>query len=123
MEVTKQTVKNALHSFLFGMGLDVRYISKKRRSNFLQLPNLRANDTFMCSYPRSGNTWTRMIIACLLNSELAQVDLNLIDKWVPDAGALPPNSVPIRVFKQHRADFDVFPRVIYNVRDGRDALL
>ena len=121
--MTKQTVKNALHSFLFGMGLDVRYISKKRRSNFLQLPNLRANDTFMCSYPRSGNTWTRMIIACLLNSELAQVDLNLIDKWVPDAGALPPNSVPIRVFKQHRADFDVFPRVIYNVRDGRDALL
>ena len=42
-----------------------------------------ADDTFIVSYPRSGNTWTRFLIANLLHPEV-EVGFANIDSFVPD---------------------------------------
>ncbi|MBR9804323.1 hypothetical protein GYB59_22675 [bacterium] len=104
-------------------GFEIQHISYRRRAKLLGLPSLNSSDTFMCSYPRSGNTWTRFIIACLLDDSIQSVDLDVIDDVVPDVGTLPRHNRPVRVFKDHQPRFHLFPKVIYNVRDGRDALV
>jgi len=64
-----------------------------------------------------------MIIAMLIQPDLDSVDIDLIDRVVPDAGSPQVDGALRRVFKQHRPDFDLFPRVICNIRDGRDVVV
>lgn len=64
-----------------------------------------------------------MIIACLLDPSLKKIDLNTIDDYVPDCGASTSLKTTPRVFKEHSPKFHVFPKVIYNYRDGRDCLV
>ena len=115
--------KSKLKSLLFRLGLDVSYISQKQRAKLIGLPRIRPDHVFMCSYPRSGNTWTRMIVACLLNPDLDSINLDGIDSLVPDTAEPQYHSDKARVYKDHRPAFDLFPRVIYNYRDGRDCLV
>jgi Sulfotransferase domain len=85
-----------------------------------------ADDTFLVSYPRSGNTWTRFLIANLLHPE-AQVGFANIDRFVPDTAALSSRAlkrVPRpRVLKSHQYFDHRYPKVIYIVRDPRDVAL
>ncbi|NQY15363.1 MAG: sulfotransferase domain-containing protein [Henriciella sp.] len=115
--------KSKLKSLLFRHGLDVSYVSQKRRAKLIGLPRIRPDHVFMCSYPRSGNTWTRMIVACLLNPDLDSINLDGIDTLVPDIAEPQYHNDKARVYKDHRPAFDLFPRVIYNYRDGRDCLV
>lgn len=64
-----------------------------------------------------------MIVACLLDEGLSDVDLDVIDQRVPDCSKIKFELRKPRVFKEHIPKFDVFPRVIYNVRDGRDCVI
>ena len=114
---------NGLKSILFRFGIRVSYLPRRRRLQYLKLNRLMPGDTFMCSYPRSGNTWTRMIVACLLDPTIHAVDLDVIDQLVPEAGRHPSATTKPRVFKEHQPSFDCFPKVLYNYRDGRDCLL
>ena len=41
------------------------------------------DDTFIVSYPRSGNTWTRFLLANLVYSDRT-VDFTNIEKLIPD---------------------------------------
>lgn len=81
------------------------------------------DDTFIVSYPRSGNTWTRFLIANLLHPDKS-VSFANIETLIPDIHAVPRKllrTVPQpRVIKSHEY-FDLrYQRLIYIVRDPRD---
>jgi Sulfotransferase domain len=84
------------------------------------------DDTFIVSYPRSGNTWTRFLIANLLHPE-AEVGFANIDRFVPDTAALSSRALKRiprpRVLKSHQYFDHRYPKVIYIVRDPRDVAL
>lgn len=84
------------------------------------------DDTFIVSYPRSGNTWTRFLLANLLHPEERATFLN-IERMVPDAEAqsnryLKKAGRP-RYIKTHEYFDHRYPGVIYIVRDPRDVVV
>ena len=84
------------------------------------------DDTFIASYPRSGNTWTRFLIANLMHPERPVTFAN-IETVIPDASALSSRKlkrVPRpRLIKTHEYFEPRYRRVIYLVRDPRDVAL
>jgi len=90
--------------------------------------NLRVfpDDTFIASYPRSGNTWTRFLIANLMYPEQPVTFAN-IESVIPDATALSSRAlkrVPRpRLIKTHEYFEPRYRKVIYLVRDPRDVVL
>jgi hypothetical protein len=84
------------------------------------------DDTFIASYPRSGNTWTRFLIANLIYPEQPVTFAN-IETIIPDATALSSRKlkgVPRpRLIKTHEYFEPRYRKVIYLVRDPRDVVL
>jgi hypothetical protein len=87
-----------------------------------------SEDVYIMSFQRSGSTWVR----CLLTSYAhdAEVTPALVDQTVPDinrsrhGGATDKRAFPhMGVFKSHSPYVDVPAKVVYLVRDGRDAML
>jgi estrone sulfotransferase len=89
----------------------------------------RERDVFIVSYPRSGNTWVRFLLANLICFEDGTpVDFNYVHPVIPDVvretrpevlQALPDP----RLLKSHSTYDPRFRRVIYVVRDGRDVVV
>jgi hypothetical protein len=84
------------------------------------------DDTFVVSYPRSGNTWTRFLIANLLFPS-ESVTFKNIERLIPDTSsqsnrALKRTPRP-RVIKSHQYFDPRYPKVLYIVRDPRDLVL
>lgn len=83
----------------------VKYLGRAERG-FLEAQNLKPSDVFLVSYPRSGNTWVRAIIAHMLYSHDRINSLDDLDVLVPDIHVGVPENVPRngpRVIKTHRA--------------------
>src|SRR5262249_31811201 len=84
------------------------------------------DDTFLVSYPRSGNTWTRFLTANLLHPDQAFTFAN-IERLIPDCEAMSSRfvkSVPRpRIIKSHEYFDHRYRKVIYIVRDPRDVAL
>jgi len=84
------------------------------------------DDTFITSYPRSGNTWTRFLIANLLHSDRPVTFAN-IESLIPDATVVSSRAIKQvprpRVIKSHEYFDPRYPKVIYLVRDPRDVAL
>jgi hypothetical protein len=82
-----------------------------------------ADDTMIVSYPRSGNTWTRFLIANLLHPDL-DVSFTNVENLVPDTAAISSRALKKisrpRIIKSHEYFDHRYPRVIYIVRDPRD---
>jgi hypothetical protein len=90
--------------------------------NFAVFPD----DTMVVSYPRSGNTWTRFLIANLLHPS-TEIGFVNVEKLVPDNTtistlALKRTPRP-RVIKTHEYFDHRYPKVVYIVRDPRDVVL
>ncbi|MGB8013329.1 MAG: sulfotransferase domain-containing protein [Terriglobales bacterium] len=87
---------------------------------------VRPDDTFIVSYPRSGNTWTRFLIANLLFPDQS-VSFANIERLIPDAEALSSRymkRIPSpRVIKSHQYFDHRYPKVLYITRDPRDVVL
>jgi hypothetical protein len=87
---------------------------------------VRPDDTFVVSYPRSGNTWTRFLIANLLHPQEPATFAN-IGRLVPDAEVQSSRymrGIPSpRMIKTHTYFDPRYPRVMYIVRDPRDVAL
>ena len=84
------------------------------------------DDTFIVSHPRSGNTWTRFLIANLAHpNEL--ITLMNIDRFVPDTEAQSRRfleKVPRpRLIKSHQCYDARYKHVLYVVRDPRDVAI
>ena len=84
------------------------------------------DDTFIVSYPRSGNTWTRFLIANLVHPDEPATFAN-IERLVPDSEAQSSRyfkSLPRpRLIKSHQYFDPRYKKVIYIVRDPRDVAL
>ena len=84
------------------------------------------DDTFIISYPKSGNTWTRFLIANLAYPETPANFAN-INQLTPDPEALSKRELARmprpRIIKSHQYFDPRYPRVIYVVRDPRDVAL
>jgi hypothetical protein len=87
---------------------------------------VRPDDTFIVSYPRSGNTWTRFLIANLLHPQ-EPATFDNIERLIPDTEAQSSHymrRVPSpRIVKTHSYFDPRYPRVVYIVRDPRDVAL
>ena len=101
-------------SYLLGMDLAGR--------NFAVYPD----DTMLVSYPRSGNTWTRFLIANLVYSD-QNVDFTNIERLVPDTSSQSSRGLKKtprpRIIKSHDYFDPRYPKTIYIVRDPRDVAL
>jgi len=90
-----------------------------------QIPPIFPQDCMIVSYPRSGNTWVRFLLANLIaNAEqplnFAQMenlvpDIHEVNKW-DQLRAKPPG----RLIKSHMPYDPAYKKLIYIVRDGRD---
>jgi len=83
-------------------------------------------DIWVVSYPKSGNTWTRFLIANLMFPDESVSFLN-IERLIPDI-YVSPNSLLLsaqspRILKSHEYFDPRYQRTIYIVRDPRDVLL
>ena len=81
------------------------------------------DDTFLVSYPKSGNTWVRFLLANLLHPN-ETVGFANINRLLPAPGVLSKRflrSLPRpRILKSHETLDVRFRKVIYLVRDPRD---
>jgi hypothetical protein len=85
-----------------------------------------SDDTMVVSYPRSGNTWTRFLVANLLHPD-EEVSFANIERLIPDTSSISNRALKRiprpRVIKSHEYFDHRYPKVIYIVRDPRDVAL
>ncbi len=84
------------------------------------------DDTFIVSYPRSGNTWTRFLLANLVFPD-KKIDFTNIEKLIPDTTSQSnwtlKRSPRPRIIKTHEYFDHRYPKTIYIARDPRDVAL
>lgn len=87
---------------------------------------VRPDDIFLVSYPKSGNTWTRFLLGSLMNPDeritFANLERKVPDIYAKSRRALKKLPAP-RVIKSHECFDPRYRRVIYIVRDPRDVAL
>ncbi|HVM94532.1 MAG TPA: sulfotransferase domain-containing protein [Terriglobales bacterium] len=104
--------------------------SAYKRARGLQKPGksleIYPDDIFLVSFPKSGNTWTRFLIANLRFPN-EQATFDNINRLLPDTTATPKRvfeSMPRpRIIKSHECFDPRYPRVINVVRDPRDVVV
>jgi Sulfotransferase domain len=81
------------------------------------------DDTFLVSYPKSGNTWVRFLLANLIHPN-ETVDFANINQLLPAPGVITKRFLKTvarpRVLKSHEPFDARFRKVVYLVRDPRD---
>lgn len=91
----------------------------------LPLKAILDSDIFLVSYPRSGSTWLRNIIAEIVYGESGNT-LGDIEKYIPDIHRTNIDQIPLkspRIIKSHFHYDPKYRKVIYIVRDPRDVYL
>ena len=85
-----------------------------------------SDDTFIVSYPRSGNTWTRFLVANLVYPGQPVTFAN-IERLIPDCEAQSSRYLKRvarpRIVKSHEYFDPRYKKVIYIVRDPRNVAL
>jgi hypothetical protein len=87
-----------------------------------ELLRILDDDVFLVSYPRSGNTWMRHLLANLLHPEREWHHGN-INEVMPDLYVVGDtlDSYPRpRIIKSHEPPGPDYPKTVYLYRDGRD---
>ncbi len=109
---------------LYGIKVVFKYLVGRDQAgrNFAVFPD----DTMVVSYPRSGNTWTRFLVANLLHPG-EEVTFANIERLIPDTSSISNRALKRiprpRVIKSHEYFDHRYPKVIYIVRDPRDVAL
>src|SRR5579872_7348300 len=92
---------------------------------WLRHRGLSANDIFLASYPRSGNTWLRFVLSEALSGE--EIDFDNINSFIPELKwhkqGKPLLAGQGRVIKTHEQYRKEYKKAIYIVRDVRDCAL
>lgn len=84
------------------------------------------DDTFLVSFPRSGNTWTRFLVCNLINPDdpvnFAQLESRIPEIYDVTDRALRAFARP-RIIKSHECFDPRYRKIIYIVRDPRDVFI
>jgi hypothetical protein len=84
------------------------------------------DDIFLVSFPKSGNTWTRFLLANLRFPDEPATWTN-INRLIPDPTGTPKKEFDRmprpRIIKSHECFDPRYPRVVYIVRDPRDVVV
>lgn len=84
------------------------------------------DDAFIVSYPKSGNTWVRFMVAALAAPD-RQIDFVNVHEIVPDIYRASPRVLARlprpRILKSHEYFDPRYPKVVYLVRDPRDVCI
>jgi len=84
------------------------------------------DDVFLVSYPKSGNTWTRFLIANLAYAD-KNPDFSNINLLIPDPEQMSKRDLARaarpRILKSHQYFDPRYPKILYVVRDPRDVVL
>jgi hypothetical protein len=98
----------------------------EKRTGLVPITSTRPNDVFICGYPKSGNTWFQhMVAAVVYGADVELAPDSLLNDLVPD--------VHFRTyyrrygetcfFKSHHLPQPAYRRIVYLLRDGRDAMV
>lgn len=112
-------VKSAVKTALRHAGMDLDLAAR------LGIKRVRKNDIFIVSYPKSGNTWIRFLLANALCPDRVATFHDL-DDFVPDVHAHRDQINGMRagrLIKSHFACCSQYPRFVYICRDGRDVMV
>lgn len=113
----------------------IKKLKNKLTSSTRAVPNPKDSDIYLVSYPKSGNTWMRYLLAYALWPELGSPDMTELGSYVPSYSdkqqlldpSSPCNKSNHRIIKEHFLYQGVAQknakRVIYICRDGRDAIV
>jgi len=91
----------------------------------LVLNRIYPSDIFLASFPKSGNTWLRFLIANAIKPN-TEINFRNIDMIVPDvysANATANSLTGQRFLKVHHPYFEHYPKCVYVVRDIRDVMV
>ena len=84
------------------------------------------DDTFLVSFPKSGNTWARFLVANLVRPD-QKIDFSNVNGVIPGPEVTPNRQLMRlprpRIIKSHQYFDPRYPRVIYIVRDPRDVVV
>lgn len=96
-------------------------LAMRQALNYVRHRGLSQSDVFLASYPRSGNTWLKFMLAELIAGH--EVDFKSCEDVIPHVG-FHHRAVRLangtRVIKTHEKFRKEYQRAIYVVRDGRD---
>jgi len=84
------------------------------------------DDTFLVSFPRSGNTWTRFLVCNLIDSD-HPVNFRHLESRIPEIYDVTDRALRKfprpRIIKSHESFDPRYKKVIYILRDPRDVVL
>jgi hypothetical protein len=107
-----------------GLHLKLRHWLVKPKKPQLPKPYpIYPDDVFFVSYPRSGSSWLRPLIAVALNPQSSDEVRKNFNAVIPDMYGAGPRLVEYcrpRMIKSHEPYQPLYPKVIYLYRDGRD---
>jgi hypothetical protein len=92
----------------------------------LQIDRINPDDIFLVSYPKSGNTWTRFVIAYMKAGMDHTITFHDLEHIVPDvyvAKDYIDSQKANRIIKAHHFFPDHYPNILYVYRDYRDVLV
>lgn len=125
-------VKFVLKTIINSLGYDIRKCGTRFTGDGKELFAPSDKDIYLVSYPRSGNTWMRVLIAELLYGESGE-GIKALDYYIPDIHIKTHKNevipAPFHFVKSHfPANRHPFPwsnyrQVIYLIRDPRDVVL
>jgi hypothetical protein len=99
-------------------------IPKKAKASSPWLPRtIHNDDIFITSYPKSGNTWLRFLLANILKRNDEEIDFHTVHEYIPEVGKQEEIIKALkrpRIMKSHAPYVSEYPKVIYLIRDGRD---
>jgi estrone sulfotransferase len=102
-----------------------RHTARHDPARRIGLREIHPADTFIVSFPKSGNTWVRFLIASMRHPA-EEISFRNIEQLVPDihkSRSSIDTMVPPRTIKSHFPCFGAYPRFVYVYRDGRDAMI
>jgi estrone sulfotransferase len=97
-----------------------------KNKNDIQKLRTFKDDTFIVSYPKSGNTWVRFIIANLIYGEEEEINFHKAKQFIPDFEVHHQDIENLnrpRILKSHSLYNPSFGKVVYIVRDVRDVYI